>query len=92
MKQPRHKVDRRNKENARMPRTILTISLPEELKWFVRRRVTLAGYASASEYVRELIRHDVERNDEFIGEPGLGVPQPLPRRPRYPGGPRSGKG
>lgn len=39
----------------------MNISLPEALKEFVDRQVSSAGYGTASEYVRELIRHDQER-------------------------------
>lgn len=37
------------------------ISLPELLKSFVDEQVTLRGYATSSEYVRELIREDQGR-------------------------------
>lgn len=39
----------------------MNISLPEALKEFVDRKVNGAGYGTASEYVRELIRRDQER-------------------------------
>lgn len=41
--------------------TTMNISLPETLKEFVDRQVVGAGYGTASEYVRELIRRDQDR-------------------------------
>lgn len=39
----------------------LNISLPDELKAFVDRRIATEGYGSSSEYMRELIRRDRDR-------------------------------
>lgn len=39
----------------------MNISLPDSLKSFVDKRVAQGGYASSSEYVRELIRMDQAR-------------------------------
>ena len=39
----------------------MNVSLPESLKEFVDRKVVSASYGTASEYVRELIRHDQDR-------------------------------
>jgi len=39
----------------------MNISLPDSLKHFVDRQVTDRGYGTSSEYVRELIRHDQDR-------------------------------
>ena len=39
----------------------MNISLPETLKSFVDEQVSLRGYSTASEYVRELIRKDRDR-------------------------------
>lgn len=39
----------------------MNISMPESLKSFVDSRVAKAGYGSSSEYVRELIRRDQDR-------------------------------
>lgn len=39
----------------------MNISLPESLKSFVDGQVAERGYATSSEYVRELIRQDQER-------------------------------
>ncbi len=39
----------------------MNISLPEALKSFVDQQVSARGYSSSSEYVRELIRKDQDR-------------------------------
>ena len=39
----------------------MNISLPEALKSFVDRQVNARGYSTSSEYVRELIRKDQDR-------------------------------
>ena len=39
----------------------MNISLPEALKSFVDQQVSGRGYSSSSEYVRELIRKDQDR-------------------------------
>ena len=39
----------------------MNISLPESLNAFVDQQVTSRGYSSSSEYVRELIRKDQDR-------------------------------
>jgi antitoxin ParD1/3/4 len=39
----------------------MNISLPEALKAFVDEQVSLRGYSTSSEYVRELIRRDQDR-------------------------------
>ncbi|MCW3847782.1 type II toxin-antitoxin system ParD family antitoxin [Sphingomonas sp. LB-2] len=39
----------------------MNISLPETLKSFVDQQVTGRGYGTSSEYVRELIRRDRDR-------------------------------
>lgn len=41
--------------------TTMNISLPETLKAFVDEQVARHRYGSTSEYVRELIRRDLER-------------------------------
>ena len=40
----------------------MNISLPETLKAFVDTQVSQGGYGTCSEYVRELIRKDQDRN------------------------------
>jgi Arc/MetJ-type ribon-helix-helix transcriptional regulator len=39
----------------------MTISLPEELKQFVKKRSRTAHYGTPSDYIRGLIREDVRR-------------------------------
>jgi antitoxin ParD1/3/4 len=39
----------------------MNISLPDSLKSFVDEQVSLRGYGTSSEYVRELIRKDQDR-------------------------------
>jgi antitoxin ParD1/3/4 len=39
----------------------MNIAIPEQLKAFVQRQVARRGYSSVSEYVRDLIRGDQER-------------------------------
>ena len=39
----------------------MNISIPEALRSFVERQVNARGYSSSSEYVRELIRKDQDR-------------------------------
>lgn len=41
--------------------TTMNVSLPDSLKAFVDEQVDLRGYGSSSEYVRDLIRRDQER-------------------------------
>lgn len=41
--------------------TTMNISLPDEMKAFVEARLMADGYASASEYLRSLIRDDQKR-------------------------------
>lgn len=41
--------------------TTMNISLPDSLKAFVDEEVSERGYASSSEYVRELIRREWDR-------------------------------
>lgn len=39
----------------------MNVSLPTSLKAFIDEQVSQRGYATTSEYVRELIRHDQDR-------------------------------
>ena len=41
--------------------TTMNISLPDSLKAFVDQQVTIGGYGTSSEYMRELIRKDQDR-------------------------------
>jgi len=45
-----------------MSRTVLSLSLSEELFERMLEHWTEAGYASSSEYIRELIRNDLRQN------------------------------
>jgi antitoxin ParD1/3/4 len=49
-----------------MPRitSTMTISLPKDLKEFVRQRSLTAHYGTPSDYIRGLIREDVKRLEE----------------------------
>jgi Arc/MetJ-type ribon-helix-helix transcriptional regulator len=49
-----------------MPRhtSTMTISLPEDLKRFVRQRSLTAHYGTPSDYIRGLIREDLKRLEE----------------------------
>ena len=40
----------------------MNVSIPDELKSFVETQVAAEGYGTSSEYVRELIRRDRQRN------------------------------
>jgi antitoxin ParD1/3/4 len=42
--------------------TSVNISLPDELRAFIEEQMSREGYASASEYVRDLIREAQRRN------------------------------
>jgi antitoxin ParD1/3/4 len=42
--------------------TTMNISLPDEMKAFVESQMTADGYATASEYLRALIRDDQKRH------------------------------
>ena len=54
-----------------MARTITNISMPGTMRLFVENRVEQSGYASISEYLRELIRKDqrleLEQFDDDVG-------------------------
>jgi antitoxin ParD1/3/4 len=42
----------------------INISLPSDQRQFVKRRVTKGGYTTVSEYFRDLVRQDEERETE----------------------------
>lgn len=46
----------------------MNISMPEELRAFIEARVNMGEYQSASEYLRDLIRHDREEIDHLLLE------------------------
>jgi len=52
------------------PMTTMNVSLPDELKAFVDQQVAAHGYASTSEYLRDLIRkqRDIEQLREMLLE------------------------
>ncbi|MDX9787695.1 MAG: type II toxin-antitoxin system ParD family antitoxin [Desulfobacterales bacterium] len=46
----------------------LNVSMPDELRAFVEARVNTGEYQSASDYLRDLIRHDCEEIDRLLME------------------------
>ena len=48
-----------------MPRNIISVSLSDELDNMMVDHWTQSGYASASEYIRELIRNDLRQNGKL---------------------------
>jgi antitoxin ParD1/3/4 len=48
--------------------TTMNVSLPEKMKEFVDRRVEAGGYQTVSEYVRDLIRKDVQLQEKERNE------------------------
>lgn len=46
----------------------LNISMPDELRAFVETRISMGDYQSASDYLRDLIRHDKEEIDKLLLE------------------------
>jgi antitoxin ParD1/3/4 len=56
----------------------LNISMPDEMRAFIEARVSTGEYQSASDYLRDLIRHDREKTELLLVE-GLesGSAQPL---------------
>ena len=56
----------------------LNISMPDEMRAFIESRVSTGEYQSASDYMRDLIRHDREETERLLVE-GLesGTAQPL---------------
>lgn len=46
----------------------LNISMPDELRAFIEARVNTGEYQSASDYLRDLIRHDREEIDRLLLE------------------------
>ena len=62
----------------------MNISLPEALKAFVDQQVSLRGYGTSSEYMRELIRkdQDIQRLREMLLD-GAGSAATAPVDPGY---------
>ena len=56
----------------------LNISMPDEMRAFIDTRVSMGEYQSASDYLRDLIRHDHEETEKLLLE-GLesGTAKPL---------------
>lgn len=46
----------------------MNISLPDPLKEYIEEQVSAGNYSSASEYVRELVRHDQTRKAKEVLE------------------------
>lgn len=46
----------------------LNVSMPDELRAFIEARVSTGEYQSASDYLRDLIRHDHEEMDRLLME------------------------
>jgi antitoxin ParD1/3/4 len=44
----------------------LNVSMPDELRAFIEARVNTGEYKSASDYLRDLIRHDHEAIDRLL--------------------------
>ena len=56
----------------------LNISMPDEMRAFIEARVSTGEYQSASDYLRDLIRHDREKTEQLLVD-GLesGTARPL---------------
>jgi antitoxin ParD1/3/4 len=52
-------------------RTTMNVSLPETMRAWVENRVKAGSYANASDYVRDLIRHDQEEHKDRIDEEAI---------------------
>ncbi len=46
----------------------LNISMPDEMRAFIKTRVSMGDYQSASDYLRDLIRHDREETEQLLME------------------------
>ena len=46
----------------------LNISMPDEMRAFIETRVRMGEYQSASDYLRDLIRHDHEETEQLLME------------------------
>jgi len=49
----------------------MNVSLPDPMKKWVEAQAETGRYANASDYVRDLIRKDQERNDKIAGMQGF---------------------
>lgn len=52
------------KDEHKMSRKVISLSLPEELLDRIDEHYINTGYASLSEYIRELVRNDLRQNAE----------------------------
>lgn len=58
--------------NRYMPnRTTMNVSLPEPMRAWVESRVKTGDYANASDYVRDLIRHDQAQEKDAVDEEAM---------------------
>ncbi len=69
-------------ESTAMPNTSMNVSLPEALKEYVLKRVAEGTFSNPSDYVRALIREDMQRAADRIEELLLeginsGPPEPM---------------
>ena len=46
----------------------LNISMPDEMRAFIESRISTGEYQSASDYLRDLIRHDHEETERLLVE------------------------
>ncbi len=51
--------------------TSMNVSLPEGMKAWVEQRVEDGSYANASDYVRDLIRHDQQSHKDRLDEDAM---------------------
>jgi metal-responsive CopG/Arc/MetJ family transcriptional regulator len=70
-----------------MARKVISLSLPEELLDRIDEHYIMTGYASLSEYIRELVRNDLRQNgkDPEVGRAWRSRPRKAP--PSGPAGP-----
>jgi antitoxin ParD1/3/4 len=66
-----------------MSTVTMNISVTEDLKSFVDARMQAKGFSSVSEYMRDLVRRDIERRDEerFVALIEEGLKSPIDPRP-----------
>lgn len=51
--------------------TSMNVSLPAAMRAWVENRVKAGSYANASDYVRDLIRHDQEEHKDSVDEEAI---------------------
>ena len=62
----------------------MNISLPDSLKAFIDEQIAERGYATSSEYIRDLIRKELER-EKFRGLIAEGLQSPSAGSPDFDG-------